>query len=302
MSLLEGTKRKKLPKGFGKLYYLTINQARKIFQAWAQGQSETRVNLHLEYTDREFRVLITRKEVIFPQVGLRVSIKRIKKIVRSEDSSVYLLKPDGLQKIVFYNSGRVYRLLGTVPPGLEINGIRMHSQEPLKDLRAKIQALRIRRGDKVLDIGTGLGYTAIAAAELGAHVTTIESDPNVIELAKINPFSAPLFSSKDIELIMADVLEWLPEQEEETWTVIIHDPPRLGKHTGDLYSTELYHQFYRVLKPFGRLYHYTGSPGSRYRKRDLPHTITKRLADVGFKVKMDREALGVIAIKSASVR
>jgi protein-L-isoaspartate(D-aspartate) O-methyltransferase len=46
---------------------------------------------------------------------------------------------------------------------------------------AVVQALEIRRGDRVLDIGTGSGYQAAVLAASGAHVFGIE---RVVELAE----------------------------------------------------------------------------------------------------------------------
>ena len=293
--------RRKLPKGFKERYYLTYREAREIVKAWSHNKEVAEVNLDLGYTDRKFKVYVHRETVYFPQVGVEVPYKKIAKIVRKEDESVYLITPEGLEKIVFSDGDRVYRMLATIPPGLELNGIRMHSREIGKEIKQKLDILRVRRGERVLDLCTGFGYTAIEAAKRGGRVTTVEIDENVIELAKLNPYSLPLFTDKNIQLVIGDAIEFVKSQPEEVWDVIIHDPPRLGKSSGDLYSTDLYKHLYRILKPFGRLYHYTGSPGSKYKRRDLPHTIAKRLADVGFKVRRVSEIHGIIAVKSLSV-
>jgi protein-L-isoaspartate(D-aspartate) O-methyltransferase len=46
------------------------------------------------------------------------------------------------------------------------------------------QALRIRPDDRVLEIGTGSGYGAAVLAELAAHVTTVETVPELAESAR----------------------------------------------------------------------------------------------------------------------
>jgi len=65
-----------------------------------------------------------------------------------------------------------------------------------------------------------------------------------------------------------------------------------------LYTHEFYSQMYRVLKRKGILFHYVGSPGSKYRKRDLQKGVIQRLRAVGFnEVVRKKDALGVLARK-----
>ena len=47
-----------------------------------------------------------------------------------------------------------------------------------------VEALAIRPGEKVLDVGTGSGYQAAVLAELGAEVVTIERIPELAERAR----------------------------------------------------------------------------------------------------------------------
>jgi predicted methyltransferase len=63
---------------------------------------------------------------------------------------------------------------------------------------------------------------------------------------------------------------------------VIHDPPRLT-HAGALYSKEFYAKLYRVMAEDGRLFHYTGEPGSKYRGVDLQRGVQGRLRAVGFR-------------------
>ena len=48
------------------------------------------------------------------------------------------------------------------------------------------EALTVRAGELVLDVGTGSGYQAAVLAELGADVVTIERIPELAEQARVN--------------------------------------------------------------------------------------------------------------------
>jgi len=189
-------------------------------------------------------------------------------------------------------SGSYYKLVQErryEAPTLEIDGIRMHRTkwtDPWTDAGVKVAKAGVGKGDHVLDVCTGLGYTALRAMEAGAHVTTIEIDENVIELARVNPWSDGL---EGADLITGDAVEVVPTFDDESFNVVIHDPPRLAR-AGELYSTEFYSELFRVLKPGGTLVHYVGSPGSRYRGKDVPAGVAKRLTMVGFDVEeVDRK-------------
>ena len=52
--------------------------------------------------------------------------------------------------------------------------------------RADREALELRGGERVLDVGTGSGYQAAVLAELGADVDTIERIPELAEQARAN--------------------------------------------------------------------------------------------------------------------
>lgn len=202
-------------------------------------------------------------------------------------------------------SGRGFKALEPTPSGpptLWIDGIHMHrvkATSPLADARAKVRAAGVRRGDRVLDVCTGLGYTAIASLERGASmVVTIEVDSEVLYLAAANPWSSGLEDPR-VTIIHGDALDVVGELS-SGFDRIIHDPPRFSSKTGNLYSLDFYRALYGLLRPSGALFHYTGEPG-RGRRVNLPGSVSSRLARAGFIVKgYDRRSLGVVAYKPRS--
>jgi len=169
-------------------------------------------------------------------------------------------------------------------------------RSPFEDAANRVRIAGVRAGDKVLDVCTGLGYSAIAAAEKGARVTTIEADENVLELAKQNSSSKKLFENKSIKIIVGDALEKITEFDDGEFNEILHDPPRFS-FAGELYSLAFYRELFRVLKRGGKLYHYTGTPGEK-RGKGIRQGVARRLAEAGFKkIAWNEESLGFTAVK-----
>jgi len=71
------------------------------------------------------------------------------------------------------------------------------------------EALAIRPGEKVLDVGTGSGYQAAVLAELGAEVVTIERIPELAERASESLAEA---GYEDVEVVVGDGTLGVPEQ------------------------------------------------------------------------------------------
>ncbi|MCE4628557.1 MAG: RsmD family RNA methyltransferase [Desulfurococcales archaeon] len=198
---------------------------------------------------------------------------------------------------------RYYKLVPTIPgsaPTLEIDGIHMHrvrGSDPLRDTRYKVAEARIRVGVEVLDTCMGLGYTAIASVLRGARrVITVEIDRNVIELSRVNPWSWRL-SDNRISVVHSDVTEYVRSLESESFDRVIHDPPRITSRSGPLYSLDFYKELYRIMKPRGVLFHYTGEPGRKH-GANFPGRIASKLKRAGFRVvRYSRRALGLVAVK-----
>jgi predicted methyltransferase len=191
-----------------------------------------------------------------------------------------------------------YRLIPTAgAPALVVDGVLMHRVQGVRpdiEAREKVRALGIR-GGRVLDTCAGLGYSAIAAAEAGAHVLAIEVDPGVVAVARQNPASAALFSHAGVALVMADSAELVAALPDGAFAAVLHDPPTLAR-AGDLYAGSFYEQLHRVLAWRGRLFHYTGEPGAA-RGRDVAAGVVRRLERAGFRARVEQRLAGVVAEK-----
>ncbi len=221
----------------------------------------------------------------------------LREAVEGMGNTLHAVLEEGFMPLVRRSHG-FYKLRGLPEPGpptLEINGIHMHriaEVDPWRDTLSKVEPLKIKEGHVVLDTCMGLGYTAIAAKRRGAKVITVEKDENVLELAEWNPWSSEL---KDVEVHLDDSFYFVREISSESVDRIIHDPPVINM-AGELYSLEFYKELYRILKPGGLLFHYTGSP-KRRSGVDLARGVMERLRAAGFEVRRYRRALGVLAFK-----
>jgi predicted methyltransferase len=149
---------------------------------------------------------------------------------------------------------------------------------------------------RVLDTCTGLGYTAIQAARTAESVITIELDPMVLEVARLNPWSRSLFGSPNIRQIVGDAFDQIEAFEDRAFSRIVHDPPMFNL-AGELYSGEFYRGLVRVLRPGGRLFHYVGDLDSKS-GRNVVRGVMRRLQEAGFDRIVRRPvAFGVVAYR-----
>ena len=156
---------------------------------------------------------------------------------------------------------------------------RIQGITPDQDTLTKIQTITPLTGH-VLDICTGLGYTAIEAARQAKSVTTIELDPAVLEIARLNPWSRLLFEDPKIEQRVGDAYDIVDTLPDGAYDRIIHDPPTISL-AGDLYARVFYDQLYRLLTRRGRLFHYVGDLESRSGRYVAPGVV-RRLKEPGF--------------------
>ncbi|MDY6847382.1 MAG: spermine synthase [Chloroflexota bacterium] len=221
-------------------------------------------------------------------------------IINEDQNSCFLFIDGQIRKAEAFSETtyRYYTLMPTKKaPTMLISGIPMHrikNTNPVEDTARKLKALGKPYGC-ILDTSTGLGYTAIEAAKSADKVITIEFDPTVIDICKINPWSRALFSNPKIHKIIGDSISLAEAFNDASFNAIIHDPPTF-QIAGDLYAKSLYQTFYRILKNKGRMFHYIGNPNSRS-GATVGRGVVERLEAVGFSVKPKGSAFGVLAQK-----
>lgn len=280
---------------FSPKYYpiLTYHEAQKILTT-PQGKLRISLDLGLSYENVE---IINDKVIIR---NSQISKELLTDISEGKDS-IYAVIDNNLYKISAYVGDSYLKLKLIKPniaPTIEINGINMHriiGTTPWRDAKDKVHMANISRGEFVLDIGTGLGYTAIHSKRRGAKVLSIEINPYILKMAEYNPWSREL-SDRQITIVLGDAFKVLNDLDYEIFDKIIHDPPRINI-AGDLYSLEFYQKLFKVLKRGGLLYHYTGATGWKKRRIDVLGGVASRLRRAGFTVKKFRNKNCVIAKK-----
>jgi uncharacterized protein len=278
---------------------LSRPEATRILGAMAAGATVVDASLDLGRTTSA--IALEERLVRFPD-GQSLAASQLEEVAE-HPGSVFAILEDRTEKVTWFSpdTDKVYTLRATDGwPALEISGILMHrikETDPRQDAASKIAAIAPVRG-RVLETCCGLGYSAIHAARTAEHVIVYEIDPEVLRMARLNPWSAPLFEDRGrIEVRNEDVAEAIEAIPDQSFDAVIHDPPTLAV-AGDLYGDAFYRQLHRVLRAGGKLFHYTGDPGSRHRRQDLPGRVAQRLADLGFtRVRREPEALGVSARK-----
>lgn len=236
--------------------------------------------------------------VVFP-TGEQLSWEAADAIVDSE-TACFTLENGAIHKIQSFSevTNRHCSLMPTKgAPTILIAGFPMHrikDTDPLRDTQEKIKSAR--PSGQVLDTSMGLGYTAIYAARTAQHVTTIELDPSVVEVARQNPYSRDLFTNPRIERLVGDSFDYVETFADASFNCVIHDPPTM-QLAGDLYSGEYYAHLFRILTPRGHLFHYVGDLTSQFGSR-VGRGVVERLKKAGFtRVNPVPQAFGVTASK-----
>ncbi len=261
--------------------------------------SEAAVQISPDLGLTTIEVELTNEGVFFPENEM-LSWDEVDEITKNENNC-FILEDGNATVIQTFSETfeRVYTLFPTESaPTMLVSGIPMHRikhTNPWRDTQSKINALG-RISGHILDTTTGLGYTAIMAAERAQCVTTVELDPAAQKIAQRNPWSRNLFDNPKITQIIGDSNDEIENFAHESFHGIIHDPPMFSL-AGELYSLIFYREAYRVLKPNGRMFHYIGNPESKSGAR-VTRGVVQRLKKAGFSRVVPRpDAFGVIAFK-----
>jgi predicted methyltransferase len=272
-------------------------QTRPLLEARRAGERCVEVSLDLGLTTVE--ALLEAGCARFPN-GEVLDWEAVAEIDASENSC-FLVQGGQARKIQIFSefTNRLYSLMPTpAAPTMLVSGIPMHrikGTDPYQDTLEKIRTIRPVVGT-VLDTATGLGYTAIQAAQTAERVITIELDRAALEIARLNPWSQELFDNPNITQRVGDSHDVVEELEDGAFLRVIHDPPAFSL-AGHLYSGEFYAEVYRVLGRGGRLFHYIGDPESKS-GRGVTRGVMRRLEEAGFRQVVRRpRAFGVVAYK-----
>ena len=105
--------------------------------------------------------------------------------------------------------------------------IEIHQEvyEPAEDTFQLIEAVEIKEGDSVLEIGTGCGITALECARIGAKVICTDINPHAVKLAKRNYLINKASLKGSVEIRQGDLFSVL--NYDERFDIIIFNPPYL---------------------------------------------------------------------------
>lgn len=103
--------------------------------------------------------------------------------------------------------------------------------EPAADTELLVKSIRLRQGERVLEIGTGTGVIAIHCAKHGCRVTATDVVAEALELARENASK----NKVEVDLREGDMFE----PAEGRYDVIIFNPPYLPTAPEDLTNSKL---------------------------------------------------------------
>lgn len=184
----------------------------------------------------------------------------------------------------------VTRSLPGAPPDLRLfldGDLQFSSRDEHRYHEALVQPAMAGGAEKVLILGGGDGLALREVLRSGVRrVVEVELDPAVLRLARDDPAFRALNgnSMRDprVEVIEADAMRWLRDQQELFDVVIIDMPDPDDPATAKLYSTEFYALAGRLLLPGGRMAVQSGSP---YFAPEAYWCVLETLGAAGFEVR-----------------
>lgn len=269
--------------------------ARQVLDAMAKGENSIDISVDLNLSRNTF--VLCNQELILDAHN-RLGMEELQRIADKEQR-IFYLEHGQLDTLEVRGDG-YYKLVPTEQaPLLEISGVKMHISKGINPFESASQMATqvVRKGARVLDTCSGLGYAASAALKLGAsEVISVEKSATVMALRQKNPWSQRIFGA-NIQLVHADIDTYIRNLASESFDAVIHDPPRFSL-AGELYGEQFYREIYRVLKKRGALFHYTGNPQMLKRGSSFMDNAAKRLKLAGFtKVIKVPELMGITAYK-----
>ena len=262
-------------------------------RAWRKGQAEATASFDLGCSERT---------ATLNAQGFSLNGTLYPWPEKIRDRTIYYFDGESFEPLSRF--GR-YGLIKLVPtdwgvPTFEIDGIKMLPSarvSPLEDARTKV-ALVQPAGKVVLDTCGGMGYFARSCLEAGvARILSTERNEDVLWLRTHNPWSPDpdsAFAGGRLQLTHGDVTAHILGVADASVDAVLHDPPRFGI-AGELYSLDFYRQLARVIRPGGKLFHYTGAPNKLTSNRDVPAEVVGRLVQAGFRA--EKALDGVFAVR-----
>lgn len=277
------------------VYWFSATLARQVIDALDKNVPHIDISVDLNLTQATFP--LADDELILDAKN-RLDREALQQIAAKENR-IFTLE-DGTLEVLEIRDGGYYKLAPTdQAPLLEISGVKMHISKGINPFESagQMAAQVVKKGDRVLDTCSGLGYAASAALKLGAReVVSVELSDAVMALREKNPWSQAIYGA-NIELVQANIDAYIRELKTGSFDAVIHDPPRFSL-AGELYGEQFYREIYRVLKKRGTLFHYTGNPHMVKRGTSFIDNAAKRLRTAGFtKVVKVTELMGVTAYK-----
>ncbi|MDH3454199.1 MAG: methyltransferase domain-containing protein [Desulfuromonadales bacterium] len=278
-----------------KAYWFHSEMARQILGALDKGAVNIEISVDLNLSRQVYPLC---GEGLVLDADNRLSRAQLQEIGGKENRVFYLA--EGQLEVLEVRDTGYYKLVPTdQAPLLEISGVKMHISRGINPFESAglMAAQVVKKGGRVLDTCSGLGYAASAALRLGAReVISVEKSATVMALRQKNPWSQAIYSA-GIHLVHADVNAHIKELADESFDAVIHDPPRFSL-AGELYGEQFYREIHRVLKRRGALFHYTGNPHLLKRGTSFIENAARRLKASGFtRVVKVTELMGVTAHK-----
>ena len=277
------------------VYWFSSTLAHQVLDALDKDAPHVEISVDLNLTQANF--LLVDNELILDAKN-HLDRKALQQIAAKENR-IFTLE-DGVLEVLEIRDGGYYKLAPTdQAPLLEISGVKMHISKGINPFESagQMAAQVVKKGNRVLDTCSGLGYAASSALKLGAReVISVELSDAVMALREKNPWSQAIYGA-NIELVHANIDAHIRELATGSFDAVIHDPPRFSL-AGELYGEQFYREIYRVLKRRGTLFHYTGNPHLLKRGTSFIDNAVKRLRSAGFsKVVKVTELMGVTASK-----